>query len=161
MDMNFILNVISLFFLLTISLSYKIVPSKSGLNIEKTTVIEGGCEVGASNGTLVVVHYNGMFPNGTKFDSSYDRKEPLKLIFNECPPTLIPGWIEGLQGMCAGEERKLIVPPHLGYGKQGRGVIPPNTTLHYDIKLLEINDNPSPESVMEVETRFKCTTKTT
>ena len=159
--MNFIFNVISLCFLSTISLTYKIVPSKSGLNIEKTTVIEGGCEVGASNGTLVVVHYNGMFPNGTKFDSSYDRKEPLKLIFNECPPTLIPGWIEGLQGMCAGEERKLIIPPHLGYGEQGRGVIPPNMTLHYDIKLLEMDDNPSPESVMEVETRFKCTTKTT
>ena len=140
--MSFILNVISLFFLVTISLSYKIVPSKSGLNIEKTTVIEGGCEVGARNGTLVVLHYNGMFPNGTKFDSSYDRKEPLKLILNECPSTLIPGWIEGLQGMCAGEERKLIIPPNLGYGEQGRGVIPPNTTLHYDIKLLEIDENP-------------------
>ena len=158
--MNLICNVILLFFFSTISLTYKIVPPQSGLKIENTTVIEGGCVVGARNGTLLVVHYSGMFPNGTKFDSSYDRKEPLKLIFNECPSTLIPGWIEGLQGMCAGEERKLIVPPHLGYGEQGRGVIPPNTTLHYDIKLLEMDDNPSPESIMEVETRFKCTSKT-
>ena len=154
--MNNTLNVISIILLSTVCVSYKIVSSKTGLNIEKTTVIEGGCENGASNGTLIVVHYTGAFENGTKFDSSYDRNEPLQLIFNECPSTLIPGWIEGLQGMCVGEERKLIVPPHLGYGEQGKGVIPPNTTLHFNVKLIEIDETPSPESVKEIQMRFNC-----
>ena len=157
--MHYIINILSLICLSTICVSYKIVKSNTGLEIEKINVTDVGCDTGATNGSLIVVHYRGAFVNGTTFDSSYNRNEPLKLIFNECPPTLIPGWIEGLQGMCVGEERKLVVPPHLGYGSHGRGVIPPNTTLHFDINLLEMEENPNAEMVKEVETRFHCKSK--
>ena len=148
----------SILFLSTICVSYKIVSSKTktGLSIEKTAIVEEGCENGVTNGTLIVVHYVGSFENGTQFDSSYNRNEPLKLIFNECPSTLILGWIEGLQGMCVGEERKLIIPPHLGYGEQGKGIIPPNTTLHFDIKLIEMDKNPNSDMIKEIENHFNC-----
>ena len=89
--MDYIFNILSFLCLSTICFSYKIGKSNTGLKIEKTNVVEEGCGGGAKNGSLIVVHYTGAFVNETTFDSSYDRNEPLKLIFNECPPTLIPG----------------------------------------------------------------------
>lgn len=88
-------------------------------------------------GSTVVVNYTGFLDDGTLFDSSYYQGMPLE--FELSPENLIPGWIEGLLTMQAGGKRKLIIPPFLGYGRQGFGKsIPPDATLIYDIELLEV-----------------------
>ncbi|KAL1259197.1 hypothetical protein QQF64_009774 [Cirrhinus molitorella] len=64
----------------------------------------------------------------------------------------IKGWDKGLQGMCAGEKRKLTVPPALAYGKEGKGKIPPESTLIFDIEIIEIRNGPrSHESFQEMD----------
>jgi FKBP-type peptidyl-prolyl cis-trans isomerase len=94
-------------------------------------------------GDVVVVHYTGMLINGTKFDSSYDHpgKQPLT---TRIPGNLIQGWNKGIPGMRVGGKRRLIIPPSLGYGARPRPGIPPNSTLVFEISLLEIKSNPHP-----------------
>lgn len=82
----------------------------------------------------IKVNYHGIFPNGEKFDSSYDRGEPIEFKANG----VIAGWIEGLGGMAACEARTLYVPFNLAYGPKGRGGIPPNATLLFHVQLLGI-----------------------
>lgn len=83
----------------------------------------------------VRVHYTGKLVNGTTFDSSVDRGEPVDFGLNE----VIPGWTEGLQKISKGGKIKLYVPPQLGYGDEGRPGIPPASTLVFDVELLDIN----------------------
>ncbi|CAI5789967.1 peptidyl-prolyl cis-trans isomerase FKBP10 [Podarcis lilfordi] len=88
-------------------------------------------------GDFVRYHYNGTFQDGTKFDSSYDRGATVAGVAGV--GRLITGMDRGLQGMCVNERRHLIVPPHLGYGSIGvAGLIPPDTTLYFDVILLDI-----------------------
>jgi FKBP-type peptidyl-prolyl cis-trans isomerase len=86
-------------------------------------------------GDTVVVHYTGTLLDGTKFDSSKDRGQPFT---TRIPGQVIQGWNRGIPGMKVGGKRKLTIPPSLGYGPQGQGKIPPNSTLVFDIELLEI-----------------------
>jgi FKBP-type peptidyl-prolyl cis-trans isomerases 1 len=88
-------------------------------------------------GQTVTVHYTGTLENGFKFDSSVDKGKPLETVIGR--GKVIKGWDEGLMTMKVGGKRKLIIPPQLGYGPQGRPPdIPGNSTLIFDIELLGI-----------------------
>ena len=100
------------------------------------TDLEVGQGPAAKKGDSVRVHYT-LWVDGKVADSSHERKEPFafNLGFNQ----VIPGWDRGVVGMKVGGKRKLVVPPNIGYGKQGRPPsIPPNAELTFEIELLEI-----------------------
>ena len=155
MNINFITNI---FFVMSgFAIAYqKSVTTKSGLKLEPINV-RSDCKSGANNGSLLNVHYTGLFTNGTKFDSSYDRNKTLEFILGECPVTLIKGWVEGLQGMCKGEEAKWTIPPNLGYGSNGKGDIPGDTTLLFYVTVVDVDKNPSEEKLSEIKAMFNCT----
>ncbi len=92
----------------------------------------------ATEGDPITVNYIGTLSNGTKFDSSYDRGEPFSFILGL--GQVIRGWDEGVLGMKVGGKRKLVIPPALAYGSQGAGggIIPPNSTLIFEVELLGI-----------------------
>lgn len=88
-------------------------------------------------GQVVSVHYTGTLENGTKFDSSHDRGQPI--TFPIGLGRVIKGWDEGLMSMKIGGKRKLFIPAHLAYGAQGRPpVIPPNAPLIFEVELVGI-----------------------
>ena len=83
----------------------------------------------------VKVHYHGTMIDGTVFDSSVDRGEPISFSLNQ----VIPGWTEGLQLMVEGEKTRLFIPSELAYGNRAAGKIKPGSTLIFDVELLGIN----------------------
>ena len=84
---------------------------------------------------VVRVHYEGRLLDGTVFDSSIERGEPIEFPLNH----VIAGWTEGVQLMPVGSKFRFYIPYHLGYGERGAGgVIPPFATLIFDVELLEI-----------------------
>ena len=98
-------------------------------------VTQKGTGTVAENGMQVQVHYTGTLQDGTVFDSSRNRGEPLAFVLGE--GRVIKGWEQGIAGMRVGEKRILTIPPELGYGAQGAGgVIPPNATLVFDVELM-------------------------
>jgi FKBP-type peptidyl-prolyl cis-trans isomerase len=84
----------------------------------------------------VKVNYHGWLDNGTTFDSSYERKEPISFPLNG----VIKGWTEGMQLVGAGGMIELVIPSDLGYGDRGTpgGPIPPKATLHFLVELIDV-----------------------
>ncbi|MCH7762705.1 MAG: FKBP-type peptidyl-prolyl cis-trans isomerase [Candidatus Marinimicrobia bacterium] len=106
----------------------------NGLIIE---IISEGDGVAAENYSIVTVHYTGTLQDGTVFDSSLKPgREPFR--FTVGAKQVIEGWDQGLMGMKVGGKRKLTIPPELGYGERDMGVIPPNSTLIFEVELLEV-----------------------
>ena len=94
-------------------------------------------ELAAEVGDVVLAHYEGRLEDGTVFDSSYGRGEPLRFTLGV--GQVIQGWDEGIRGMRVGEKKALVIPPEEAYGEQGvPGVIPPNATLYFDVELVGI-----------------------
>jgi FKBP-type peptidyl-prolyl cis-trans isomerase len=117
----------------------KMTTTKSGLKYMDQKVGSGDV---AMKGNTVSVHYTGWFytegKRGAKFDSSLDRNMPFE--FKLGARQVIPGWDEGVEGMKVGGKRELIIPPDLGYGPRGMpGIIPPNSTLNFEVELLKVS----------------------
>jgi FKBP-type peptidyl-prolyl cis-trans isomerase len=108
-----------------------------------TDIVVGAGDL-AESGKDVVVHYTGWLfdaaapdNKGRKFDSSRDRNDPF--AFPLGAGHVIQGWDQGVVGMRVGGQRRLVIPPELGYGARGAGgVIPPNATLVFDVELLAV-----------------------
>ncbi|MEG9329218.1 peptidylprolyl isomerase [Salinimicrobium catena] len=91
----------------------------------------------AEKGKTVSVHYKGMLADGTVFDSSYKRKQPIEFPLGK--GHVIEGWDEGIQLLKEGDKARFVIPSHLGYGARGAGgVIPPNATLVFDVELMKV-----------------------
>jgi len=106
------------------------------LKIETTYLPPGDCPVTSQKGDQIHVHYTGkLWSTGEKFDSSYDRGQPLPLKLGT--GQVIQGWDEGLIGMCTKEKRTLTIPANMAYGERGFGdLIPPASALVFDVELI-------------------------
>ena len=102
--------------------------TESGLGYK---MIKEGTGVQASSGKTVSVHYTGKLTDGTKFDSSYDRNQPIEFVLGK--GRVIKGWDEGISYLKVGGKATFIIPANLAYGERGAGgVIPPNATLIFE-----------------------------
>jgi FKBP-type peptidyl-prolyl cis-trans isomerase FklB len=109
--------------------------TKSGLQYR---VVRAGPETGLRPklGDEVKVNYEGKLVSGEVFDSSFERGAPVVMLLRK--GGLIPGWIEALQLMRPGDEWQVFIPAKLGYGAEGKGPIPPDSTLVFRIELLGV-----------------------
>ena len=113
--------------------SEEFVTTSSGLQYRILNEGSGNDSPGPKS--LVSVHYRGKLTNGLEFDSSYKRNQPASFPVNG----VIQGWTEALQLMKEGDKWELIIPPDLAYGSKGAGnIIPPDSTLIFEIELIEI-----------------------
>lgn len=108
-----------------------VIVTESGLQYEVITAAEGDKPLAADT---VTVNYRGTLINGTEFDSSYSRGKPATFALNR----VIKGWTEGLQYMSVGSKFKFYIPSNLAYGERTAGDIPANSTLIFDVELLDV-----------------------
>ena len=111
----------------------KVAMTPGGVKIE---IMKEGQGPMPKKGQTVAVHYTGTLPNGTKFDSSRDRNQPISFVLGA--GRVIKGWDEAIAEMKVGTRAKITIPPAMGYGDKGAGgIIPPNATLIFDVELME------------------------
>lgn len=109
--------------------------TKSGLRYQ---IIQKGKGKKSEKGKQVSVHYKGQLADGTVFDSSYQRKQPIEFVLGI--GQVIKGWDEGIQLMHVGDKARFVIPSDLAYGSQGAGgVIPPDAILIFDVELMNVN----------------------
>ena len=108
-----------------------VITTASGLQYE---VITEGTGIKPTAIDTFVAHYRGTLLNGTEFDASYNRGQPLTYPVNK----VVPGWIEGLQLMAVGSKYKFYIPYNLGYGVNGNGQIPGGAMLIFELELLDV-----------------------
>ena len=113
--------------------STKYQTTKSGL---KYVILQNGTGENADSGRTVTVHYTGYFENGKIFDSSVERNEPITFVLGQ--GMVIPGWEEGIALLKKGGKAQLVIPPALAYGSMQRGEIPANSTLIFDVELVDV-----------------------
>jgi uncharacterized damage-inducible protein DinB len=106
----------------------------------------------AAPGKQYTVHYTGWLRDGTKFDSSVDRMEPLKFVQGR--RLVIAGWEAGFEGMKVGGKRRLFIPYQLAYGETGQGPIPPKSELIFDVELLGVADVPPAPAAADILLSF-------
>jgi peptidyl-prolyl cis-trans isomerase A (cyclophilin A) len=112
----------------------KIITTKIGLQYY---IKKNGYGKKPNKGDLIKAHYTGYLADGTVFDSSYQRNDPIETIIGV--GKVIPGWDEAFLTMKEGEKRVLILPDYLGYGEYGHPpVIPPRSTLIFDVELISV-----------------------
>ena len=113
------------------------ISNSNATELKVTDLVVGKGDV-AKTGDKVSVHYTGWLLTGKQFDSSKTRNKPFE--FKIGAGQVIKGWEQGVAGMHVGGKRELIIPPELGYGSRsvGRGLIPANSTLKFEVELLEI-----------------------
>jgi FKBP-type peptidyl-prolyl cis-trans isomerase len=105
-------------------------------NQQMITDVTVGTGAEAVNGSMVSVQYTGRFEDGTVFDSSIPRGEPITFPLGQ--GRVIPGWEQGILGMKVGGKRQLVIPPELGYGPNDYGPIPGGSTLYFDVELVGV-----------------------
>ncbi len=103
--------------------------------VDQKDLVVGTGDVAVA-GKTVKVHYTGVFADGKKFDSSRDRGVPFE--FKLGAGMVIKGWDIGVEGMKVGGKRLLVIPPEFGYGPNDYGPIPGNSTLVFEVELLEV-----------------------
>lgn len=116
----------------------EVLVTPSGLQYE---AVEEGLGTMPGPADTVMVHYEGAFIDGTVFDTTYERGEPIEIPLDR----VIPGWSEGLRMMKEGGKAKLYLPPDLAYGDRGAGAIKPGSVLVFDVELLSIVPPPAEE----------------
>jgi len=121
--------------------------SESGLQYVYT---EKGDGIQANAGDKVSVHYTGKLTNDTVFDSSVKRGKPFEFSLGQ--GQVIKGWDEGIALMKVGDKMTLIIPPELGYGEKDMGVIPSNSTLVFDVELINVKPGVKPLDVTGKDT---------
>lgn len=113
--------------------STKYKTTKSGL---KYIALKQGTGPMPDSGDVISLHYSGYLTNGKKFDSSVERGEPITYPFKIQP--MIPGWQEGTAMMNKGSKYRLLIPSKLAYGERAMGQIPANSTLMFDVEMVDI-----------------------
>ncbi|WP_089408644.1 FKBP-type peptidyl-prolyl cis-trans isomerase [Granulicella rosea] len=119
---------------------------KEALGLESTSFsllyqdTKVGTGIAAAGYKYYTLHYSGYLLDGTKFDSSLDRGEPISIPYGE--HQVIPGWDTGFGGMKVGGKRRLIIPFQLAYGTTAHGPIPAKSTLVFDVELVSVSNTP-------------------
>jgi peptidylprolyl isomerase len=116
----------------------------------KYTITEKGTGKKAEVGATVSVHYTGKLADGTKFDSSKDRNQPFS--FKLGSGRVIKGWDEGIALLQVGDKALLTIPPDLGYGPNAMGPIPANSTLTFEVELLDVKESIKPWNINSKDT---------
>src|SRR5580700_1196571 len=142
--------------LLALGLAQAQPPSVTGTPVELAVLryidIAQGAGAPAAPGKRYTVHYTGWLKDGTKFDSSVDRNEPLDFVQGR--RQVIAGWDVGFEGMKVGGKRRLFIPYQMAYGEAGQGSIPPKAELIFDVELLGVTDVPPAPAAADILLSF-------